>query len=670
MCGIAGFLNTDCSDSEATGQALLRAMADAIKHRGPDDHGIEFHPGSGIGLAHRRLSILDLSPNGRQPMWSTGKRFCISFNGEIYNFRELSAQLQQQGCSFRGHSDTEVLLSAIETWGLDLALQRISGMFAFAVWDSRERVLHLARDRIGEKPLYYGEVGGRVVFASELKSLRCVPGWHGTIERQSLDQLMRYGYIPSPASIYEGIYKLLPGSVISIPAARNRLSSALNPHPDTAGISPRRYWSAEAVVDSGVHDRCTRSDSAAIEQLDTMLRSVVRQQMVADVPLGAFLSGGIDSTLVVSCMQAESAKPIRTFTIGYHERGFNEAEFALAISRHLGTEHHELYVTPAQAMDVIPSLPAIYDEPFADSSQIPTLLVCQLARRHVTVSLSGDGGDELFAGYNRYLWSDSLGRRARWMPSGLRALMATGLRSVPPAAWDALQDRIRRWAPRLGKSIPPNLGGKLQKLAEGLRAGSSMEIYRGLVSGWRGASLVHGLEHDGQKQFDAVLAGRPEGWPFMDQAMFFDLMQYLPDDNLVKVDRASMSVGLETRVPLLDPRVMEFAAQLPMNMKVRSGKGKWILRQVLNRYVPRELTERPKMGFSVPVGQWLAGPLREWAEDLLATPHLESEGFFDAQRVASCWQEHLAGRHHQTQSLWTVLMFQAWKRELARNTVH
>ena len=443
----------------------------------------------------------------------------------------------------------------------------------------------------------------------------------------------------------------------------------LNPCPDaptTGKFSPRRYWSAEEVVDAGLRNRQPRSDKEATGQLDELLRSVIRQQMVADVPLGAFLSGGIDSTLVVSCMQAESATPIRTFTIGYHEPGYNEAEFASAISRHLGTEHHELYVTPAQAMEVIPRLPTLYDEPFADSSQIPTFLVCQLARRHVTVSLSGDGGDELFAGYNRYLWSDTLGRRAQWVPASLRRAAAAGLRSLSPASWDALHDQIRRWAPRLGKSIPPNLGGKLHKLADGLGAGSAMEIYRGLISGWGGLSLVRGIDHDGQQQFGAVLNGRPQGWPFIDQAMYFDLMQYLPDDNLVKVDRASMSLGLETRVPLLDPRIMGFASQLPMNMKVRGGKSKWILRKALERYVPRELTERPKMGFSVPIGQWLAGPLRDWAEDLLAMPRLEADGFLDAQRVAACWREHVAGQRNWAQPLWTVLMFQAWHRQVAQ----
>jgi asparagine synthase (glutamine-hydrolysing) len=662
MCGIAGLFDPRWSRSRIDYQSVLRTMTDALAHRGPDDQGAWVEPASGLAFGHRRLSIIDLSPNGHQPMWSASGRFIIVFNGEVYNFLDLAADLAANGCVFRGRSDTEVLLAAVEMWGLDSALRRVIGMFAFALWDAKERMLHLARDRVGEKPLYYGWVADRFLFASELKALRAVPGWHGTVSREALDLLMRYGYIPAPFSIYEGIYKLTPGCTLSLPTGSITLSTPFEPDPDRApadGVAPRRYWSALQVARQGLARPVTSTDVETVSELDSLLRSVVRQQMIADVPLGAFLSGGIDSTLVVACMQAQSRQPVKTFTIGYREQAFNEAEYARAIARHLGTDHQELYVTPEQALDVIPRLPVLYDEPFADSSQIPMLLVCQLARRHVKVSLSGDGGDELFAGYNRYLWPPAISRRIRWLPTGIRASLASAITHFSPTGWNQSVASATRHLPSLRRRVPPEIGSKLHKLAAALSAPSPMGIYTSLIGYWDGPSVVLGHTY-GHSAPRAALGVETD---FVDEVMCLDLMRYLPDDNLVKVDRASMSVGLEARVPLLDPRIVEYAWRVPRSMKIRHGKGKWILREVLARYVPRKLTERPKMGFSVPIGQWLTGPLRYWAEELLDESTLRSDGFFDVQRVRRRWQEHKRGRRNWGLSLWTVLMFQAWFRE-------
>lgn len=663
MCGIVGFFDPRGPRAKIDYEGLAKAMTDTLIHRGPDDGGAWVEPASGIALGHRRLSIIDLSPSGRQPMWSASRRYCITFNGEIYNFLELAAELTAHGYPFRGRSDTEVLIAAVETWGLDNALRRAIGVFAFALWDAKDRILHLARDRVGEKPLYYGWVDNQFLFASELKAMRVVPGWHGSVSREALDLLMRYGYIPAPYSIYEGIYKLIPGCVLSLKSDSVSATTPFSPDPDQhlpGGVAPRRYWSASQVVTHGLAHPVTSTDVETVTELDRLLRSVVRQQMIADVPLGAFLSGGIDSTLVVACMQAESARPVKTFTIGYHEQAFNEAEYAGAIARHLGTDHHELYVTPEQAFDVIPLLPTLYDEPFADSSQIPALLVSQLARRHVTVSLSGDGGDELFAGYNRYLWPPSISRKIRWLPGGMRSLLASAITSVSPKAWNQAVERVTHFLPGARGRVPPEIGSKLHKLATALHAPSPMGIYTSLVSYWDGASVVLGNSADHIAPSGTALTGDAD---FIDQVMYLDLARYLPDDNLVKVDRASMSVGLEIRVPLLDPRIVEYAWRVPRSMKIRQGKGKWILREILAKYVPRDLTERPKMGFSVPIGQWLTGPLRDWAEELLDESALRADGFFDVQRVRQRWQEHLQGTRNWSLSLWAILMFQAWYRE-------
>jgi asparagine synthase (glutamine-hydrolysing) len=621
-------------------------MAEALAHRGPDDSGVWVDPAGDVALGHRRLSILDLSPEGHQPMRSACGRYVIAFNGEIYNFQELREALGRVGGApaWRGHSDTEVILASIRHWGLRRAIEDFVGMFAFALWDREERTLHLARDRLGEKPLYYGWMGDAFLFGSELKALRTHPAWRGDVDRGALALFMRHNYIPTPYSIYKGIFKLLPGTLLTLKAGRKEFE-----------IEP--YWQARLVVEAGAANPNAMDHTSTVEQLDGLLRRVVAGQMVADVPLGAFLSGGVDSSTVVALMQAQSSRPVKTFTIGFHEGEYNEAEYAKLVARRLGTEHTELYVTPQQAMDVIPRLPQLYDEPFADSSQIPTFLVAQLARQHVTVSLSGDGGDELFAGYNRYAFARGLWNKLRRVPTPMRTLGAASLRSLSPAAWTALLERTGRWLPRRLRYA--NLGDKLHKLADVLRERDPEALYHGLVSHWQdpGSVVIQGNEHA------TILTDRRQ-WAklgdFTERMMYLDLVSYLPDDILVKVDRAAMGVSLETRVPFLDHRVVEFAWRLPLSLKVRRGQGKWLLRQVLYRYVPKALIERPKMGFGLPIDAWLRGPLRDWAEGLLAESRLRAEGFFRPAPIHRLWREHLSGQRNWQYLLWDVLMFQAW----------
>lgn len=656
MCGLAGFVDTTRRGVNDLEEMVSR-MADAIAHRGPDDSGVWADPATGLALGHRRLSILELSPEGHQPMTSRGGRYVIAFNGEIYNHRALrdelaclhsppSSAIQPGAVSWRGHSDTEVMLAAFEHWGVEGALSRFNGMFAFALWDSEERVLHLARDRFGEKPLYYGWMGDVFLFASELKAIKAHPAWHGEIDRGALALYMRHTYVPAPYSIYRGIRKLLPAHVLSIaPSAGNRNTP-----------QSRAYWSAKAVAEAGVLHPFAGNEAEAVELLDGLLRDAVKLRMEADVPLGAFLSGGIDSSSVVALMQAQSLSPVRTFSIGFHEAGYNEAEHAKAVAKQLGTEHTELYVTAAEAMAVIPQLPNIYDEPFSDSSQIPTFLVSKMTRQHVTVALSGDGGDELFGGYNRYLWGRDIWRKVGWMPKSARVAMARGLTALSPQGWGRISAAFEPILPRrLRASLP---GDKLHKLAGVLACESPEVMYRGLVSFWEPESVVLGASEPPTALTDrGQWANVPD---FTQRMMFLDQVSYLPDDILVKVDRASMAVSLEARVPLLDHRVAEFAGTLPLALKIRDGQGKWLLRQVLYKYVPRELVERPKMGFGVPIDVWLRGPLREWAEDLLDEARLKKEGFFNPCVVREKWKEHLAGSRNWASQLWCVLMFQAW----------
>jgi asparagine synthase (glutamine-hydrolysing) len=622
-------------------------MADALQHRGPDDSGVWADAAAGIALGHRRLSILDLSPAGHQPMFSSSGRFVMVYNGEIYNCEEIRRDFLRERAEFhfRGHSDTEVMLAAFEHWGIESALQRMNGMFAFALWDRQERTLVLARDRFGEKPLYYGftrGAGGSFLFASELKSLHFHPAFKGEIDRDAVASYLRFNCIPAPYSIYRGIRKLLPGHVLRY---RN------------GEVTTQAYWSLRASVERALSEPFTGSEETAEEQLDRLLRDAVRLRMHSDVPLGAFLSGGIDSSLIVALMQAQSERPVRTFSIGFHEEGYNEATDARAVAKHLGTDHTELYVTSEEAIDLVSRLPEIYDEPFADSSQIPTLLVSQLARRHVTVSLSGDGGDEVFGGYNRYTWGGRVWKRLDGTPRGLRRVAAAGMTAFGPHWWDAAFEHMRPVLPKSWRQRMP--GYKVHKLASLLPSKSPLDMYATMASHWAepervvaGAAKLHPLH-----MVDDQWLQLPE---FERQAIYLDTITYLPNDILVKLDRASMAFGLEGRIPFLDPRVVEFAWRLPLRMKVRPNQGKWLLRRVLYRYVPRNLVERPKMGFGIPLDSWLRGPMRDWAEALLEPRRLREEGFFDAAAVREKWEDHLRGRGAWQFHLWDILMFQLW----------
>jgi asparagine synthase (glutamine-hydrolysing) len=647
MCGLVGIL----TGGDPTNLTCISAMTDKIVSRGPDDQGHWVDETAGIALGHRRLSIVDLSSAGHQPMRSESGRFVISFNGEIYNHMTLRDELEksQQVSTWHGHSDTETLLAAIETWGLEQTLRRSTGMFAIALWDRQERVLSLARDRLGEKPLYCGWQQGTFLFGSELKALKPHPAFIGDIDRGAMTLQLRHNYIPAPFSIYKGIGKLPPGTILRLDA------SAIVRKDDIETATP--YWSLTDAVAHGQADPYTGTDAEAIEALDQLLRNTIAQQMMADVPLGAFLSGGIDSSTVVSLMQAQSSRPVKTFSIGFNEAGYNEAVYAKEVAQHLRTEHTELYVSPQQAMDVIPRLPTLYDEPFSDSSQIPTFLVSEMTRQHVTVSLSGDAGDELFGGYNRYLLANNLWGKVSRVPPWVRAWGTSMLTALPPDQWNKLLGPFQRLMPI--KWRLSNLGDKIHKGAGVLRNSSLEMLYNDLISHWTNpSSLVIGGNEPN------TLISDPD--PFfsslggIERMMALDTLTYLPDDILCKVDRAAMGVSLETRVPFLDHRLVDFAWRLPMNMKIRDGQGKWILRQVLYKYVPKELIERPKMGFGVPIDSWLRGPLRDWAESLLDESRLRQEGFFNPAPIRQKWMEHLSGKRNWQYHLWDVLMFQAW----------
>lgn len=644
VCGITGFWQPPTMGAGEL-QALARAMAERLAHRGPDDAAEWVDEQAGVGLGFRRLAIVDLTPEGRQPMRSESGRYVIAFNGEVFNFGALRRELEAAGHRFRGHSDTEVILAAVEEWGLAPATRRFVGQFAIALWDRAERALHLVRDRLGIKPLYYGWMGDTLLFGSELKALHAHPAFRAAIDRGALALFMRHNYVPAPLSVYQGIKKLPPGTILTL-GARDAVESL-----------PAPYWSAREAAEAGSANPFAGGEAEAMRELDALLRDAIRLRMIADVPLGAFLSGGVDSSTVVALMQAQSDRPVKTFTIGFHEGEYNEAAHAAEVARHLGTEHTELYVTPDQARAVIPQLPTMYDEPFADSSQIPTYLVSALAREHVTVSLSGDGGDELFGGYNRYFWGRAIWRRVGRLPSPVRGLAARTITAISPQGWDRQYAHLRPLLPSGLRQRQP--GDKLHKLAEVLAVASPEELYQGLVSHWkRPAELVI----DGHEPATAITdrsrwARLPD---FTQRMMYLDLVSYLPDDILAKVDRASMATSLEARVPLLDHRVVEFAARLPLALKIRDGQGKWLLRQVLYQYVPPGLIERPKMGFGVPIDAWLRGPLREWAEDLLDERRLCREGVFNPGPIRAKWAEHLAGTRNWQYYLWDVLQFQAW----------
>lgn len=650
MCGITGFFHQKPSFSFLT-HAITR-MSDAITHRGPDDTGFWVEDGLGLALGHRRLSILDLSPAGHQPMLSPCGRYVIVFNGEIYNHQELRKRLEAAGNApaWRGHSDTETLLTGFATWGIEQTLQSAVGMFAIALWDRQTRQLTLARDRLGEKPLYYGWQGDHFFFGSELKALKAHPDFRAEVDRDALTLLLRHNCIPAPYSIYQGIAKLMPGHFLTI--SLSDISAARN-------AQPRAYWRLNDVVARGLADPFTGSASEAVDLLEQRLSSSIADQMLSDVPLGAFLSGGVDSSTIVALMQARSRQPVRTFTIGFEEQGYDEAGHAKAVARHLGTDHTELYVRPEDALELIPRLPSIYCEPFSDSSQIPTFLVSQMASQHVTVALSGDGGDELFGGYNRYLTARGVWNQMQRLPVSARHAAAGLLRTLPPAAWDRLFAFFKPLLPRRMHLVTP--GDKAHKLADVLAVSDSHAFFRQLTSHWKDpAAVVMGAREPQTLLTDSSHGPRTDSFEHWMMAM--DAQTYMADDILVKVDRAAMANSLETRVPMLDHRVVELAWRMPLDLKIRDGQGKWLLRQVLYRHVPRQLIERPKQGFGLPLGSWLRGPLRDWAEDLLDEGRMRQEAYFNPRPIRQKWAEHLSGRCNHQHHLWDILMFQAWLR--------
>lgn len=644
MCGLTGFWQRDAADHALT--RIAQSMADRIAHRGPDDSGVWVDETAGLALAHRRLSIVDLSAAGHQPMLSSSGRFVLAYNGEIYNHLDLRRELETTGAAppWRGHSDTETLLACIEAWGVERTLKRSVGMFAFALWDRQARTLVLARDRAGEKPLYYGWQGDVFLFGSELKALRAHPAFEAPVDRGALVLFLRHNYVPAPYSIHHGIFKLPPGTWLELRQGQRE-------------ATPQAYWSLPQVAARGMADPFKGSDLEAVDELARLMGKAVAGQQLADVPLGALLSGGIDSSLVTSLMQAQSRQPIRTFTIGFEDKTYDEGMYGHAIAMHLGTEHTELQLSAADTLGLIPKLPAMYDEPFADSSQLPTHLVMQLARRHVTVALSGDAGDEFFGGYNRYFLGPKTWQRLGWMPKPLRRAVGAAMTTLPAHTINQLAGPLAR---SLGVAQP---GDKAHKLGRRLRHVDGIDdLYVSLVTEWPDAEgmVVGGF-------VPPNLLDTRERWPSLadpvSRMMALDGMTYMPDDILVKVDRAAMAVSLETRAPFLDRDVMEFAWRLPMHMKMRDGKGKWILRQLLDRHVPRPLIERPKMGFGIPLDQWLRGPLREWAGDLLAEDRLRREGYLRPEAITRTWQAHLRVEGSFGYRLWSVLMFQAWLAE-------
>lgn len=646
MCGITGFLSNNKDQSNAELISLVGKMSDSLRHRGPDDSGSWADENSGVALGFRRLAILDLSPSGHQPMVSSDGRFIIVFNGEIYNFIELRLLLSQMGVTFIGSSDTEVILAAICRWGMLEAVKKFNGMFAFAIWDRQEKCLWLARDRIGIKPLYYGWMGGVLLFGSEIKALAENPHFEAEINRDALIAFLRFGYIPTPLSIYENIYKLEPGNLLRIPEQ------------DSPGSQEKIcYWSAREAVAASFNSPFQGDAQEAMTELDSLIRRSVRERMIADVPLGAFLSGGVDSSTIVALMQQQATQRVRTFTIGFEDKSYNEAKYAAAVARHLQTDHTELCVDEKITLDVIPRLPTLYDEPFADSSQIPTFLVAELARKSVTVSLSGDGGDELFAGYQRYFWARKIRGSFGWLSQTNVQWVARFIKGL--IKQDYLVDSIARVLP--ARFRQPNLSVKLQTISEIIDLERSKSVYKSLA--------FHHCEYPerfvlGGTEPETVLTDQtkwPHAFGFTELLMYLDLVTYLPDDILAKVDRASMGVSLEARVPFLDDhRLVEFAWRLPLSLKIKGNQGKQILRQVLYQYVPRNLIERPKMGFLLPIGRWLRGPLRDWAEGLLNERKLVTQGFLNPTLIRQVWNEYLLEKNGMQYFLWDVLMFQAW----------
>ena len=618
-------------------------MTKCLAHRGPDDDGVWQDPEAPLLLGHTRLSIIDLSAEGAQPMVSASGRYMIVYNGEVYNFPALMAELEAQGVTFRGHSDTEVILAAVDSWGLNRTLPKLNGMFAFALWDRKSRQLHLVRDRLGKKPLYCGWAGDMLVFGSELKVFHAAPAFETRVNRDALALYLRYACVPAPYSIFENVWQLPAGMRLTIDA------DDIKPGDDLS-LLLEPYWNLCRVVEEAKGRLSSKTENEVISEFDGLLSDAVKARMISDVPIGAFLSGGIDSSAVVALMQKNAASPVKTFSIGFEEQGFDEAGYAKDIAAHLGTDHHELYVTPQDALDVIPRLQDIYDEPFADASQIPTFMVSRHARSQVTVALSGDGGDELLGGYQRHFVVPDMLDRFEILPQSMRTLLANAMLAMP----EAVLDKLRR--------DHPQFGSRVHKFAHLLALSGPDAVYRQLVSSWQNPESIVLRGTEGKVALTDPL-WQPKGLGFAERMMYGDALAYLPNDVLVKVDRASMANSLETRAPLLDYRLFEYVWTLPVSMKLRDGKGKWLLRQVLSKYVPAHLYERPKQGFGVPVGQWLRGPLKDWAEDLLDEKTLQAESFFHSAPIRAAWDTHLKG-HDNTHShaLWTLLMFQSWRR--------
>ena len=641
MCGLVGYVGVSARFTPSEIAERIAAMTESLTHRGPDSKGTWIDAAAGVALGHARLAVIDLSAAGHQPMISADGRYVIIYNGEVYNHDELRPALADRIGAFHGHSDTEVILEACAAWGAEETAKRLIGMFAFALWDRRDRMLTLARDRFGIKPLYWGSREGRFLFASELRALRALPGWTVALSRPALAAYLRLGYVPAPLSIYEGIFKLEPGCVLTLRAGGE--------------LQIARFWDTIAEVRQAISNRLVSDERAAGDELEALLRDAVKRRMIADVSLGAFLSGGIDSSLVTALMQAESPRPVKTFSIGFRERGFDEAEEAKAVARHLGTDHTELYVEPAHGVAIVPQLPEWFDEPFADPSQIPTYLLSEMTRQHVTVALTGDGGDEIFMGYDRYRRLPRLWNLLRLVPGPLRR-PATALVRAGAAT---LSDFSFAHPALPGSARLARTADLMQRVGDFLPASSPDELYWLHHSRWAapdellGSGTAPGPTWTGPR--DASLPDLPE------RMQLYDMLCYLPDDILTKVDRASMAVALEARVPLLDHCLARFAWRLPPQMKKRHGRGKWLLRRVLHRFVPPALVERPKQGFSVPIGRWLRGPLRCWAEELLSERQLLADGLFPPWPIRACWLDHLSGRRNWEYCLWTLLMFQCWK---------
>jgi asparagine synthase (glutamine-hydrolysing) len=640
MCGIAGFFDTGSGRKRAEMHGIAKSMAATLSHRGPDGSDIWQDPDVSLVLAHQRLSIIDLSDQGRQPMHSASERYVISYNGEIYNYPALKTELEGKKVKFKGGSDTEVLLGAIEQWGLKETLQKINGMFAFVLWDRKDRQLHFVRDPLGKKPLYIAWSGKTIIFASEVKALRAHPDFKPKLDQQALSLFLRYGYIPAPYSIYEDVVALPAGHRMSFCDDLVKLGPRV-------GVFTESYWNHLQVLNKSRTDMISsaRSEASVIGEFEALLTTCVKDRMVSDVPLGAFLSGGIDSSTIVALMQKASDKPIKTYSVGFEEGGYDEAGFAKNIAKHLGTDHHELYITSKDAIAAVSQMPDIYDEPFADFSCIPTYLVSKFAKQGVTVALSGDGGDEMLGGYNRHFEGPRVWDRMHMIPKFARARVANFITSISKERWDAL--------------VPsrPQFGNAIHKAATVLNLDSQDEMYMRLISHWNNPPLK---DPKSPRTFLTDPAWKSRNLSFAERMMYSDTLSYLPNDILVKLDRASMAVSLEARAPLLDKRIYEYVWRLPESYKIRGHQGKWLLRQVLERHVPQKLFHRPKQGFTMPIGQWLRGPMKEWAEHLLDEDRLKKQGIYDAKRIRETWSAHLKGQGNHTGQIWNVLMFQSW----------